>query len=159
MRCGTMRWHDGKQYMFIFYSGIIGRIRMSLNRVNRIYEFSGVTHVTPFHRYRKHSTGPVSWVRTHSEFGPSQSVLPVESYSAQSNVIHIYGRESHGSLARMQIDECGHWYKATFCQFALSHHARYLFGCMKLVLRRRSSIATLICNISFSAQSVPRTFG
>ena len=92
----------------LFSSGelqkLIGYIHLSVGTVKRTYEFSGVTHVTPFCRYRKHSTGPItygSWVCTYSKFGSSESVLVIKSDRAQSNAICTYGRESHDSLARI----------------------------------------------------------
>ena len=48
----------------------IGRIQISVSTVNRSYELSGITHVTPFRKYRKHSTGPSTygpWVHTYSK--------------------------------------------------------------------------------------------
>ena len=36
---------------------IIGRIQLSVNTASSNYELSKVTHVTPFHTYRFHSTG------------------------------------------------------------------------------------------------------
>ena len=34
----------------IFIMGDIGRIRLSVSTVNRTYELSGITHVTPFRK-------------------------------------------------------------------------------------------------------------
>ena len=85
---------------------ITGRIRLSVSTVNRTYELSGITHVTSFRKYGKHSTGPSTygpWVRTYSKLFSSKSVLTVCSYRAQSNEIHAYGRVSHGSIPRVRI--------------------------------------------------------
>ena len=57
-----------------------GHIRLSISTVNRTYELSGITHVTPFRKYGKHSTGPSTygtWVRTYSKFFSCNSVLTV----------------------------------------------------------------------------------
>ena len=103
---------------------ITGRIRLSVSTVNRTYELSGITHVTSFRKYGKHSTGPSTygpWVRTYSKLFSSKSVLTVCSYRAQSNEIHTYGRVSHGSIPRVprygllylrtvEYDQClGEW--------------------------------------------------
>ena len=82
-----------------------GRIRLSVSTVNRTYELSGITHVTPFRKYGKHSTGPSTygpWVRTYSKLFSCKSVLTVCSYRAQSNEICTYGRVSRGSLPRVR---------------------------------------------------------
>ena len=100
----------------------IGRIRLSVSTVNRTYELTGITHVTPFRKYGKHSTGPSTygaWVRTYSKLFSCKSVLTVCSYRAQANEICTYGRLSRGSLARVrgyglpylrtvEYDHCGH---------------------------------------------------
>ena len=84
---------------------------------------SRITHVTPFHIYGKHSTGPSTygpWVRTYSKLFSCKSVLTVCSYRAQSNEIYTYGWVSHGSLPRVhrygllylrtvEYDHCGCW--------------------------------------------------
>ena len=47
-----------------------GRIQLSVSTVNRTYELSGITDMTPFHKYGKHSTGPSTyglWARTYSK--------------------------------------------------------------------------------------------
>ena len=83
---------------------INGRIRLCVSSANRTYELSGITHVTPFRRYGKHSTGPSTygpWVRTYKLFS-CKSVLTVCSYRAQSNEIYTYGRVSRGSLPRVR---------------------------------------------------------
>ena len=51
-----------------------GHIHLPVSTINHTYEFSEVTHVTPLHRYRKHSTGPnthQSIVPTYRKFGSS----------------------------------------------------------------------------------------
>ena len=62
----------------------IGRIRMSISTVNRIYELSVITHVTLLHKYRQqHSTGPSiyrPWVHTCSKLFCRKSVLTICSY-------------------------------------------------------------------------------
>ena len=88
---------SAKQHLF-------GRIRLSVSTVNHTYELSGITHVTPFRKYGKHSTGPSTygpWVRTYSKLFSCKSVLTVCSYRAQSNEICTYGRVSRGSLPRV----------------------------------------------------------
>ena len=84
---------------------VIGRFRLSVSTVNRAYELSGITHVTSFRKYGKHSTvlstyGP--WVRTYSKLFSCKSVLTVCSYKAQSNEIHMHGRVSRGSIPRVR---------------------------------------------------------
>ena len=99
----------------------IGRIRLSVSTVNRTYELSGITHVTSFRKYGKHSTAPSTygpWVRTCSKLFSCKSVLTVCSYRAQSNEIHTYARVSRGSIPRVsrygllylrtvEYDQCG----------------------------------------------------
>ena len=83
----------------------IGRIRVSVSTVNRTYELSGITHVTSFRKYGKHSTAPSTygpWVRTYSKLFSCKSVLTVCSYRTQSNEIHTYGRVSRGSIPRVR---------------------------------------------------------
>ena len=83
---------------------VSGRIRLSVSTVNSTYELSGITHVTPFHKNRKHSTGLSTygpWFRTYSNLFSYKSVLTVCSYSAQSNEICTYGRVSRRSLPRV----------------------------------------------------------
>ena len=83
----------------------IGRIRLSISTVNRTYELSGITHVTSFRKYGKHSTAPCTygpWVRTYSKLFSCKSVLTVCSYRTQSNEIHTYGRVSRGSIQRVR---------------------------------------------------------
>ena len=87
------------------HSGVCttGRIRLSVSTVNRTYELSGITHVTPFRKYGKHSTGPSTygpWVHTYSKLFFCKSVLVV--CSSQSNEICTYGRVSRGSLPRVR---------------------------------------------------------
>ena len=56
------------------------RIRQPVNTVNRTYDLSGITHVTPFRKYGKRSTGPSTygpWVCTHSKLFSCKSVLMV----------------------------------------------------------------------------------
>ena len=82
-----------------------GRIRLSISTVNCTYELSGITHVTPFRKYGKHSTGSSTygpWVRTYSKLFSCKSVLTVCSYRAHSNKICMYGRVSRGSLPRVR---------------------------------------------------------
>ena len=80
---------------------VIGRIRLSVSTINRTYELSGITHVTPFRRYGKHSTGSSTYgprVHTYTKLFSCKSVLTVCSYRAQSNEFCTYGRVSRGSL-------------------------------------------------------------
>ena len=82
-----------------------GRIRLSVSTVNRTYELSGITHVTPFRKYGKHSTGTSTygpWVRTYSKLFSCKPVLTVCSCRAQSNEIWMYGRVSRGSIPRVR---------------------------------------------------------
>ena len=82
-----------------------GRIRLSVSTVNRTYELSGITHVTPFRKYGKHSTGPSTygpWARTYSKLFSCKPVLTVCSYGAQSNEICTYGRVSGGTIPRVR---------------------------------------------------------
>ena len=82
-----------------------GRIRLSVSTLNRTYELSGITHVTLFPKYGKHSTGPSSygpWVRTYSKSFSCKPVLTVCSYRAQSNEIFTYGEVSRGSVPRVR---------------------------------------------------------
>ena len=84
---------------------VIGRIRLSVSTVNRTYELSGITHVTLFPKYGKHSTGPSTygpWVRTYSKSFSCKPVLTVCSYRAQSNEIFTYGEVSRGSVPRVR---------------------------------------------------------
>ena len=110
----------GSFYLWLIYSKYIwvemknysnsrsrcyGRIPLSISTVNRTYELSGITHVTPFRKYGTHSTGPSTygrWVRTYSKLFSCKSVLTVCSYRAQSNEICTYGRVSRGSLPRVR---------------------------------------------------------
>ena len=83
----------------------IGRIRLSVSTVNRAYELSGITHVTLFPKYGKHSTGPSTygpWVRTYSKSFSCKPVLTVCNYRAQSNEILTYGEVSRGSVPRVR---------------------------------------------------------
>ena len=67
-----------------------GHIWLSGITVNRTNEFSGVTHVIPFHSYGKHSTGPSTygpWVHTYKLFS-CKSILTVCSDTAQLNEIY-----------------------------------------------------------------------
>ena len=52
----------------------IGHIRLSVSTVNRTYELSGITHVTPFRKYRNIRLGPVI---TDRESVPTTSCSPV----------------------------------------------------------------------------------
>ena len=84
---------------------ISGRIRLSVSTVNRTYELSGITHVTLFLKYGKHSTGPSTygpWVRTYSKSFSCKPVLTVCSHRAQSNEICTYVRVSSGSVPRVR---------------------------------------------------------
>ena len=95
----TSRW-SGDRTTFL-----IGRIRLSVSTVNRTYELSGITHVTLFPKYGKHSTGPSTygpWVRTYSKSFSCKPVLTVCSYRAQSNEIFTYGEVSRGSVPRVR---------------------------------------------------------
>ena len=83
-----------------------GCIRLTVSTLNRTYELSGITHLTSFRRYGKHSTetstyGP--WVRTYSKLFSCKSVLTVWRYRAQSNEIHTYWKVSRGSLPRVRM--------------------------------------------------------
>ena len=83
----------------------IGRIRLSISTINRTYELSGITHVTPFRSCGKHSTGPCTygpWVHTYSKLLYWKSVLTVFSYRAQSNEIDTKTRVSRGALPRVR---------------------------------------------------------
>ena len=80
-----------------------GRIRLSVSTVNRTYELSRITHVTPFRKYGSHSTGLSTygpWVRTYSKLFSCKSVPAVCSYRAQSNKICTY--VSRWSLPRVR---------------------------------------------------------
>ena len=82
-----------------------GRIRLSVSTVNRTYELSGITHVTPFREYGKHSTGSSTygpWSRTYSKLFSCKPVLTVCSYGAQSNEICTYGSVSRGTIPRVR---------------------------------------------------------
>ena len=82
------------------YERSMCRIRLFVSTVNRTYELSGITHVTPFCKYGNHLTGPSTfgpWVRTYSKLFSCKSVLTVCSYRAQSNEICTYGRVSSES--------------------------------------------------------------
>ena len=71
-----------------------GRIRLSVSTVNRTYDLLRITHVTPFPKYRKHSTGPSTygpWARTYSKLFSCEPILTVCSYGAQSNEICTEG--------------------------------------------------------------------
>ena len=84
---------------------VIGRIRLSVSTVNRTYELSGITHVTPFRKYGKHSTGSSTygpWARTYSKLFSCKPVHTVCSYGAQSNEICTYGRVSRGTIPRVR---------------------------------------------------------
>ena len=83
-------------------------IRLSVRTVNRTYEISWITHVTPFRRYGKHSTGPSNQLLTDNESIPAASCSAVSyiltdcSYGAQSNEIYTHGRVSRGSHPRVR---------------------------------------------------------
>ena len=97
----TESWYKSDETNF----AVNGRIRLSVSTVNRTYELSGITHVTSFRKYGKHSTGPSTYgpcVRTYSKLFSCKSVLTVCSYRAQSNEIHTYGRVSRGSIPRVR---------------------------------------------------------
>ena len=82
-----------------------GRIRLSVSTVNRTYELSGITHVTPFRKYGKHSTGPSTcgpWARTYSKLFSCKPVLTIWSYGAQSNEICTYGRVPRETIPRVR---------------------------------------------------------
>ena len=84
---------------------VIGRIRLSVSTVNRTYELSRITHVTPFRKYGKHSTGPSTygpWTRTYSKLFSCKPLLMVCSNGAQSNEICTYGRVSRGTIPRVR---------------------------------------------------------
>ena len=83
----------------IRYYSDIGRIRLSISMVSRIYELSGITHVTPFREYGKRSTGPSTYgplARTYSKLFSFKTVLTVEWN------LYVYGRVSRGSLPRVR---------------------------------------------------------
>ena len=76
----------------------IGRIGLSVSTVNRTYELSGITHVTPFRKYGIHSTGP-STTRTlspctYSKLFSCKSILTICSYRAQLNETFTYGKSA-----------------------------------------------------------------
>ena len=103
----TYDHHSGfiKKKTWINFYLVIGRIRLSVSTVNRTYELSGITHVTPFRKYGKHSTGPSTygpWSRTYSKLFSCKPVLTVCSYGAQSNEICTYGRVSRGTIPRVR---------------------------------------------------------
>ena len=84
----------------------IGRIGLSVSTVNRTYELSGITHVTPFRKYGIHSTGP-STTRTlspctYSKLFSCKSILTICSYRAQLNETFTYGKVPRGSLPRVR---------------------------------------------------------
>ena len=57
-----------------------GRIRQPVSTVNRTNELLGITHVTPFRKCGKRSTGPSTyglWVRTCSKLFSCKSALAV----------------------------------------------------------------------------------
>ena len=108
--------------------GVIGRIRLSVSTVNRTYELSGITHVTPFRKYGKHSTGPSTygpWARTYSKLFSCKPVLTVCGYGAQSNEICTYGRVSRGTIPRvrrygllyLRTVEYDHWACLPVCKY------------------------------------------
>ena len=74
-------------------------------KYSKPYELSGITHVTPFRKYGKHSTEPGTF-RTVSQYlhqvVPCKSVLTVCSNRTQSNDICTYGRVSRVSLPRVR---------------------------------------------------------
>ena len=108
---------SGKAYKPEAQQGYTGRIRLSVSAVNRTCELSGITHVTPFRKYGKHSTGPSTygpWVRTYSKLSCT-SILTVCSYRAQSNEICAYGRVSRGSLPRVR------WYGLLYLRTVDDH--------------------------------------
>ena len=91
-----------------------GHIRLSVSTVNHTNELSGITHVTPFCSYGKHSTGPSTyglWVHTYSKLFSCKSVLMVCGYRSQSNEICTYRKASCGSLLRVR--KCGLLYLQT----------------------------------------------
>ena len=83
-------------------------IGLSVRTVNRTYEISWITHVTPFHRYGKHSTGPSNKLLMDNESILTANCSAVNyiltgcSYGAQSNEIYTYERVSRGSLTRVR---------------------------------------------------------
>ena len=79
------------------------------NKPYGVYELSGITHVTSFRKYEKHSTGPNTFgprIRTYSKFFSCKSVLVVCSYRAQSNENCSYGRVSRGSHPKVRTACC-----------------------------------------------------
>ena len=105
------RWVQKLQHSYdvtVMSERDIGRIRLSVSTVNRTYELSGITHVTPFRKYGKHSTGPSTcgpWARTYSTYSKLFSckpVLTIWSYGAQSNEICTYGRVSRETIPRVR---------------------------------------------------------
>ena len=70
-----------------------------------------MTHVTPFRKYRQHSTWPSNCNKqtvghAYSKLFSCKPVLMVCSYRAQSNEICAYGRVSRGFLPRVCSTAC-----------------------------------------------------
>ena len=75
------------------------RVRLSVSTVNRTHELSGVTHVTPFREYGKHSIGPSTygpWVRTYSKPFSCKSVRRAQSNEICTCHVGLF-RESLGT--------------------------------------------------------------
>ena len=92
------RWQDRGSQCY-------GRIRLPASTVNRAYELLGISHVTSFRKYRKHSIRPSTygqWVRTYSELFSCKFVLTVCNYKAQSNETCTYRRVSRVYLPRVR---------------------------------------------------------
>ena len=77
----------------------IGCIRLSVSTVNSTYELSEITHVTPFRKYGKHSTGP-STVRTDRESAPKASPFLQFVVTEPSRVICARTEGCHMGLFR-----------------------------------------------------------
>ena len=129
---------------------VTGCIRLSVSRVKRTYELSGITHVTPFRKYGKHSTGLSTygpWVRTYSNLFSCKSVLTVCSYSAQSNEICTYRRVSRGYLPRvrrygllyLRTVEYDHW--KVQLEFMIEGSTE---------VRLKTNLSQMVCSLSLS---------
>ena len=63
-------------------SHAIGCIRLSVSTVNRTYELSGITHVTPFRKYGKHSTTIAAGARVQSASDRGKHLVACREYRA-----------------------------------------------------------------------------
>ena len=79
--CRTLFVYDLDKPRVLSYTAInwcqwsYSTVRVST--VNRTYELSGITHVTPFRKYGKHSTGPTTY---GPESIPTSSCSPVSPF-------------------------------------------------------------------------------